>query len=142
MSLIDNKELWNKLDKEASKNKQAYYIDPYSRVRVLTTYFLKKRKFCCKSECRHCPWEYRGVQGVLGKLKSLKITGVSFVGMAAPCNPLILLGIIDSAIMGRDRGGRGPTQRNHQCFHLPLDKQEKALFLNKVLDKVFKMCQG
>ena len=61
MSLIDNKELWNKLDKEASENKQAYYIDPQLRVRVLTTYFLKKRKFCCKSVCRHCPWEYRGV---------------------------------------------------------------------------------
>ena len=61
MPLIDNKELWNKLDKEASENKQAYYIDPHLRVRVLTTYFLKKRKFCCKSECRHCPWEYRGV---------------------------------------------------------------------------------
>ena len=61
MSLIDNKELWNKLDKEASENKQAYYIDPHTRVRVLTSYFLKKRKFCCKSECRHCPWEYRGV---------------------------------------------------------------------------------
>ena len=61
MPLIDNKELWNKLDKEASENKQAYYIDPQLRVRVLTTYFLKKREFCCKSECRHCPWEYRGV---------------------------------------------------------------------------------
>lgn len=47
----------NTLHKEAIYNKQKYYIDPATGKKVLTSYYLKNRGFCCCSGCRHCPWD-------------------------------------------------------------------------------------
>jgi hypothetical protein len=44
------------LHKEACEKEESYYIDPDSQLRVLTAFFLKKRGFCCGSNCRHCPY--------------------------------------------------------------------------------------
>ena len=46
------------LDKEASRKKEDYYIDPFTGYKVLTSYYLLKRGFCCGTGCRHCPYEY------------------------------------------------------------------------------------
>ena len=46
------------LDKEASRNKEKYYIDPLTGHKVMTSYYLLKRGFCCGTGCRHCPYEY------------------------------------------------------------------------------------
>lgn len=46
------------LDKQASRNKEKYYIDPLTGNRVMTSYYLLKRGFCCGTGCRHCPYDY------------------------------------------------------------------------------------
>ncbi len=32
------------------------YLDPRSRLTVLTAGFLARRGYCCESGCRHCPY--------------------------------------------------------------------------------------
>lgn len=44
--------------KQACKNKEGFYIDPKTGLKVATEYYLLKRGFCCSSGCRHCPYEY------------------------------------------------------------------------------------
>ena len=45
-------------DKAVAEN-EPMYLDPDSKLYVLTSEFLKARGTCCKSVCRHCPWEYK-----------------------------------------------------------------------------------
>ena len=45
------------LHKKASYNKQDFYIDPDTGKIVMTAYYLRARGYCCKTGCRHCPWE-------------------------------------------------------------------------------------
>lgn len=52
------KKYFEEIHEEACENKQNYYIDPESKLKVLTKYFLTRRGWCCGSGCRHCPyWE-------------------------------------------------------------------------------------
>lgn len=44
------------LHKKACQEHQYWYVDPESGFRVLTAFFLKKREYCCRSGCRHCPY--------------------------------------------------------------------------------------
>lgn len=50
-------ELIATLHKKANYNKKNYYIDPLTGNKVLTSYYLMKRGFCCCTGCRHCPWD-------------------------------------------------------------------------------------
>ena len=34
-----------------------FYLDPATGLMVLTEAFLKKRGHCCRSNCRHCPYQ-------------------------------------------------------------------------------------
>ncbi len=42
---------------EACVNKHDFYIDPQTSYQVMTSYFLKKRGYCCNNNCRHCPFK-------------------------------------------------------------------------------------
>lgn len=42
----------------ACKNKQNSYIDSETGYHVLTSYYLKKRGYCCTNKCRHCPYGF------------------------------------------------------------------------------------
>lgn len=44
------------MDRIGSKLGAEYYIDPETGYKVLTTFFLLKRGFCCHNNCRHCPY--------------------------------------------------------------------------------------
>lgn len=51
------------IHENAVKNKQSFYIDPETGYKVLTSYFLSKRKKCCGNRCRHCPFGHVNVKG-------------------------------------------------------------------------------
>ncbi len=56
---MDNGELAEKISgshKLACKNKQKWYIDQKTGLKVLTEYYLVKRGYCCGTGCRHCPY--------------------------------------------------------------------------------------
>lgn len=56
---MDNGELAEKFSEShelACKNKQKWYIDQKTGLKVLTEYYLMKRGFCCGTGCRHCPY--------------------------------------------------------------------------------------
>lgn len=42
---------------KACQEKLDGYIDPQSGLYVLTSYYLKSRGYCCKNNCRHCPYK-------------------------------------------------------------------------------------
>lgn len=44
------------IHKKACEEEENYYIDPETNLRVLTSYFLSKRGFCCGAGCKHCPY--------------------------------------------------------------------------------------
>jgi len=47
-------------DKDSSENEQKeldYYIE--NGLMVFTAAFLRKRGYCCKSGCRHCPYGFK-----------------------------------------------------------------------------------
>lgn len=46
------------LHETAVAKRQFYYSDPESGYKVLTAYFLCERGYCCRSDCRHCPYGY------------------------------------------------------------------------------------
>lgn len=33
-----------------------HYIDPHTRLLVMTAQYLRDRGYCCDNGCRHCPW--------------------------------------------------------------------------------------
>jgi len=45
--------MFNKLKKDVD-----YYLDEKGYM-VFTAFFLKKRGYCCKSGCKHCPYGFR-----------------------------------------------------------------------------------
>ena len=54
-----NKSITQHLHDKAVANNEPMYLDPDSKLYVLTSEYLKARGACCKSACRHCPWEYK-----------------------------------------------------------------------------------
>jgi hypothetical protein len=49
-----------KVEKKAEKKEEFvenldYYFE--NGLMVLTAHFLKKRGYCCKNDCRHCPYQ-------------------------------------------------------------------------------------
>ena len=48
--------LYLKAHTQACEQKQDFYIDPVTGYQVMTSYFLKNRGYCCKNNCRHCPY--------------------------------------------------------------------------------------
>ena len=42
---------------EACEAQSDFYIDPVTGDQVMTSYFLKNRGYCCKNNCRHCPYD-------------------------------------------------------------------------------------
>ena len=51
---------------EACEAELDFYIDPITGYQVMTSYFLKNRGYCCKNNCRHCPYD-------IGNVKAKKI---------------------------------------------------------------------
>ena len=47
--------------KDSNSEKLVEDVDYYfeNGLMVLTGHFLKKRGYCCRNGCRHCPYEYR-----------------------------------------------------------------------------------
>lgn len=45
-----------RLHEEAMRNLHDFYIDPNTGHYVMTEQYLWKRGWCCKSNCRHCPY--------------------------------------------------------------------------------------
>lgn len=41
----------------AVENGRDFYTDPSTGLMVMTALYLTKRGYCCKNECRHCPYE-------------------------------------------------------------------------------------
>lgn len=39
-------------------NEDEYYFDP-NGLMVFTEAYHLRRGYCCKSGCRHCPWQYK-----------------------------------------------------------------------------------
>ncbi|MCE2736263.1 MAG: DUF5522 domain-containing protein [Acidimicrobiaceae bacterium] len=33
-----------------------FYTDPHTGLMVMTSLYLTRRGYCCKNECRHCPY--------------------------------------------------------------------------------------
>lgn len=48
---------WRRLHDEASRNRETFYLDPATGLAVFTEFGLRQRGSCCRSGCRHCPWE-------------------------------------------------------------------------------------
>ena len=46
-----------KLHKEAIEKDIDFYIDPKTRLNVMTSKYLLKRGYCCENGCRHCPYK-------------------------------------------------------------------------------------
>lgn len=46
-----------RLHDEASRNREAFYLDPETGLAVFTEFGLRQRGCCCRSGCRHCPYE-------------------------------------------------------------------------------------
>jgi len=44
------------------KNEREYYLDEKGNF-VFTEHYLKKRKECCGTGCRHCPFEPKHIKG-------------------------------------------------------------------------------
>lgn len=49
----------NVLHEKACANGEYYYRDPESGYIVFTAIKHRKRGYCCKSGCRHCPYGYK-----------------------------------------------------------------------------------
>ncbi len=45
-----------------------YYIDKESGLMVLTSFYLKKRGYCCANRCKHCPYNPAQIQKGNSKL--------------------------------------------------------------------------
>ena len=37
-----------------------WYSDPVTGLLVMTEHYLRQRGWCCRKDCRHCPWDNRG----------------------------------------------------------------------------------
>ena len=48
---------WRRLHDEASRNRETFYLDPDTGLAVFTEFGLRQRGCCCRSGCRHCPFE-------------------------------------------------------------------------------------
>ncbi len=46
-----------RLHDEASRNRETFYLDPETGLAVFTEFGLRQRDGCCRSGCRHCPFE-------------------------------------------------------------------------------------
>lgn len=46
-----------------------YYIEKESGLMVLTSFYLKKRGFCCANRCTNCPYDPPQIQKGNSKLK-------------------------------------------------------------------------
>lgn len=46
-----------KLHKESIEKDIDFYIDPKTRLNVMTSKYLLKRGYCCENGCRHCPYK-------------------------------------------------------------------------------------
>lgn len=44
---------------ETATTQEDYYIDKSSGLLVFTENYHLKRGYCCKSSCRHCPYNYK-----------------------------------------------------------------------------------
>ena len=51
---------WRRLHDEASRNRETFYLDPDTGLAVFTEFGLRQRGSCCRSGCRHCPFEAEG----------------------------------------------------------------------------------
>ncbi len=49
--------LFIKAHEISSEAQSDFYIDPITGYQVMTSYFLKNRGYCCKNNCRHCPYD-------------------------------------------------------------------------------------
>ncbi len=58
--------LFFNIHSEACEAQSDFYIDPVTGYQVMTSYFLKNRGYCCKNNCRHCPYD-------IGNVKAKKI---------------------------------------------------------------------
>jgi biotin synthase-like enzyme len=47
----------NKAHDKACLEAKDFYIDTKTGYHVMTSYFLKNRGYCCKNDCRHCPYK-------------------------------------------------------------------------------------
>lgn len=47
-------------------NREDYYTSPGGYI-VFTEVYHKKRGYCCKSGCKHCPYGYNGKTGSIQK---------------------------------------------------------------------------
>ena len=48
---------WRGLHDEASRNRETFYLDPETGLAVFTEFGLRQRGGCCRSGCRHCPYQ-------------------------------------------------------------------------------------
>ena len=48
-----------RLNTEASDNREDSYLDPKTGQTISTTYYLKHLRKCCKGGCRHCPFGFK-----------------------------------------------------------------------------------
>ena len=51
---------WRRLHDEASRNGETSYTDPETGLAVFTEFALRQRGDCCRSGCRHCPYQPHG----------------------------------------------------------------------------------
>ncbi len=58
-------------DKLKNLDSEDYYISEESYVVFTSTYHLK-RGYCCKSGCKHCPYNYNKKTGLFDKDKTQK----------------------------------------------------------------------
>lgn len=47
------------LHEKACSNREEFYIDPNSGYMVFTQVSHLNRGYCCKSDCRHCPYGFK-----------------------------------------------------------------------------------
>ena len=59
---------WRRLHDEASRNRETFYLDPDTGLAVFTEFGLRQRGGCCRSGCRHCPFEAERADAAEGTL--------------------------------------------------------------------------
>ncbi|MEI7583735.1 DUF5522 domain-containing protein [Runella sp.] len=59
---VNNNKLNISFQQRPGLNSEDYYVDKNTGFLVFTDIYHKKRGYCCKSGCRHCPYGFRKVK--------------------------------------------------------------------------------
>ena len=79
-----------RLHDEACALHRETYIDPHTGYTVLTRYAHEQRGTCCGNACRHCPYDWKNVRGLLSILLVI-MCSLSLAAQPQRCDTVMIL---------------------------------------------------